>query len=63
MQLIRKIADDRELPVIECPLKPLYTRGHKRVLMEDHQVPRETAHALGAHRVPLVRHCRRPYLR
>jgi len=54
--------DDRGLPIIECPLKPLYTRSHECILMEDHQVPRETAHALGAHRVPLVRHCGRPYL-
>lgn len=42
--------------VVERPLEPLDTRGHERVLVNDHQVPREGANALAAHRVPLVRH-------
>jgi hypothetical protein len=44
------------IPVVESALEPLHAARHERVLVEDHEVPRETAHALGAHGVALVRH-------
>lgn len=50
-------------PVVERALEPLDARGHERVLVQDHQVPREAADALGAHRVALVRHRGRADLR
>lgn len=50
-------------PVIKRPLKPLHRSGHERILMQHHQVPRQTAHSFAAHRVALVRHGRRANLR
>lgn len=50
-------------PVVQCPLEPLYAGGHERVLVQNHQVSSQTAHALGAHGVALVRHGGRPDLR
>lgn len=50
-------------PVVERALKPLRARGHQRVLLEDHEVARERAHALAPHRVPLVGHRARADLR
>ena len=34
----------------------MYARGHERVLVNDHEVTSEGAHAFAAHRVSLVRH-------
>ena len=50
-------------PVVERALEPLHARGHARVLVQHHEVPRKAADALGAHRVALVGHRGRADLR
>lgn len=49
--------------VIQRPLEPLHARRLQRVLLQNHQVPRERADPLGPHGVALVRHRGRPDLR
>ncbi len=49
--------------VVERALEPLHAGRVQGVLLEDHQVACETADALGAHRVALVRHGGRADLR
>ena len=48
--------------VIQRALEPLHGRRPQRVLVQHHEVPRERADALRAHRVPLVCHGRGPDL-
>ena len=55
--------DPADRAVVERALEPLHARGAHRALVQRAEVPRERAHALGPHRVPLVRHRGRPDLR
>lgn len=56
---IARIVDLKDSRVVECPLKPLHTGCHQNILMQSHQMSRETADPLRAHRVPLISHRRR----
>lgn len=48
--------------VVKSPLEPLNGRGQERVLVNDHEVPREGADPLTPHGVSLVRHRTAPNL-
>lgn len=54
----RRAWGGKDARVVESALEPLHRRGHERVLVNDHQVPRKRAHPLASHRVALVRHRR-----
>ena len=44
--------------VVQCAFEPLHGCRSERVLVQHHEVPRERADTLGAHRVPFVCHRR-----